>query len=141
MPQSNKEQNPTLEYKVTLKYPCKEHSDEDQGDYSLSLALPMKSLDETEKLIAESKVFDANASEGIQRWLEVFNEVNRKFIQGNSFKNSLKREKGDWRQAVTDQEDELKLVSASKAKGEGGLISGDSALFLLNKALDIGTII
>ena len=134
------EENSEVKYKVTLNYPCKKQNNEDP-DYSISLALPMKSLKMTEFLVGESDAIDAAASESIRHWLEVFQEADKKFVRRGSFNRSLNRDSSDWQQRVVDGDDEIKTVAANKAKGEGGNVSGDSALLLLNKALSIGTII
>lgn len=136
-----------MEHKVTLTYKCKnqrkkENKKDDKPDTEVSLSLPMKTAKMTEYLISESENFDAGASEAIKDWLAVFNEAKDKYVGGNSFARSLDREDGDWQQRVLLGEEEIKTVAAaSKAKGDGGNISGDSALLMLNKALDLGTII
>lgn len=135
------EETSNIDYKVTINYPCKKQNTEDP-DYSISLALPMKSLKMTEFLVGESDTIDASASESIRQWLEVFQEADRKFVRRGSFNRSLNRDNCNWQQRVVDDDgNEIKTVAANKAKGEGGSVSGDSALLLLNKALNIGTII
>ncbi len=129
-------------YTVTLTYPCKKQSDEPSVQ-SMALSLPMKSIKMAEYFIEHSSNIDKDSSESLKDWLNAFNEANDKYVTGKSFIRSLEKDSGDWKQfAQLENGQTIGILSAkAKVNNDGGLVSGDNALLLLNKALDMGTVV
>ena len=131
-------------YTVTLTYPCKRALDESEDMVkSMALSLPMKSIKMAEYFIEHSSNIDKDASETLKDWLSAFNEANDKYVTGKTYTRTLEKQNGDWKQSVEKSDGQKIGILSAKAKtvNDGGLVSGDNALLLLNKALDMGTVV
>lgn len=130
-------------YTVTLTYPCKRALDELDTVQSMALSLPMKSIKMAEYFIEHSSNIDKDSSETLKDWLNAFNEANDKYVTGKTYIRTLEKQEGDWKQSVSKSDGQKIGILSAKAKtnNDGGVVSGDNALLLLNKALDMGTVV
>lgn len=130
-------------YTVTLNYPCKRALDESDTVQSMALSLPMKSIKMAEYFIEHSSNIDKDSSETLKDWLNAFNEANDKYVTGKTYIRTLEKQEGDWKQSVEKSDGQRIGILSAKAKtnNDGGVVSGDNALLLLNKALDMGTVV
>ena len=128
---------------ITITYPCKTSKDERIKDYSMALSIPMRSLSETKETIEDQEEYIEKNSAKLEKWAQAFTDSINHYVEGDSFTSSLKRETGNWRQEVLGEDDSkirINAVAGMASDGVNGL-SGDNALVMVNKALDLGTIV
>ena len=128
---------------ITISYPCKVSKDEGIKDYSMAISIPMRSLNETKEIMEDQEEYIEKNSAKLEKWAQTFTDSVDQYVEGDSFSSSLKRETGDWRQEVLGEDDSKIRISAATGKmNDGGNgLSGDGVIVMVNRALDLGTIV
>ena len=125
-----------------VSQPCKGIAAENTVDINTALTLPMRTRADVDKILEDMPVIDPTASKELEEWATAFNGTTDYYVRGHSFDATLEREGSQWRQEV-EGENNLKLkalaVTHNTASLAGATISGEQALSILNKKLNLGS--